>query len=421
MSLVPPLVRIPVGIVAERRRAKSQWIDFIWRPVSALAGVPDTAPWTRLSGDDELAMYYVGGAEVELFPSETSNYRDNLVSGKPQLWVVLRPTDADPPYNLVLVTADPAEGEGYTQNGTDLVDPVPMPESFDRHDRRLHSGASRRAGVLQAQARPRGPRSLGAAQSRAQGPEQMSEDKNFLSRWSRKKRAAVEPPPQAAAPAAEDAKPKESTAAAAAAPAGGAKGARTEADQPKFDLASLPSLELIGADTDIRPFLLPGVPAELTRAALRRVWMADPAIRDFIGLSENSWDFTKPGGVPGFDLSDPGIDVKRLAEELFGAGRKSGEEKSPETASPSIADGPQAPGKAPERPAPVARAKDHDRLKLPTDSVSENAERVPEQGLLAAREDMDTAVQHEPRDGSCLESSPKTPWRSVAELNSLHE
>ena len=81
----------------------------------------------------------------------------------------------------------------------------------------------------------------------------MSEDKNFLSRWSRKKRAAVEPPPQAAAPAAEDAKPKESTAAAAAAPAGGAKGARTEADQPKFDLASLPSLESIGADTDIRP------------------------------------------------------------------------------------------------------------------------------------------------------------------------
>ncbi len=67
----------------------------------------------------------------------------------------------------------------------------------------------------------------------------MSEDKNFLSRWSRKKRAAVEPPPQAAAPAAEDAKPKESTAAAAAAPAGGAKAARTEADQPKFDLASL--------------------------------------------------------------------------------------------------------------------------------------------------------------------------------------
>ena len=130
MSLMPPLVRIPVGIVAERRRAKSQWIDFVWRPVSALAGVPDTAPWTRLAGNDELATYYVGGAEVELFPSETGNYRDNLANDTPQLWVVLRPTGADPPYNLVMVTADPAEGEGYTQTGTDLVDPVPMPESI---------------------------------------------------------------------------------------------------------------------------------------------------------------------------------------------------------------------------------------------------------------------------------------------------
>jgi hypothetical protein len=144
VSLVPPLVRIPVGVVAERRRAKSQWIDFVWRPVSALAGVPDTSPWTRLSGDEELALYYVGAAEVELFPSETSNYRDNLVSGKPLLWVVLRPTDADPPYNLVLVTADPSEGEGYTQTGSDLVDPC---RCRNRSSTRLPppSGASRRA------------------------------------------------------------------------------------------------------------------------------------------------------------------------------------------------------------------------------------------------------------------------------------
>ena len=128
MSNNPPLARIQVGIVAERRRAKSQWVDFIWRPVTALAGVPDTPPWTRLSGDEELALYYVGAAEVELYVSEAPNYRDNLVSGTPQLWVALRPTEAEPPYSLVAVTADPSEGEGYTQNGTDLVEPVPMPE-----------------------------------------------------------------------------------------------------------------------------------------------------------------------------------------------------------------------------------------------------------------------------------------------------
>ena len=33
---------------------------------------------------------------------------------------------------------------------------------------------------------------------------------------------------------------------------------------------------------------------------LRLAWSTDPAIRDFVGLSENSWDFSAPGGVPGF-------------------------------------------------------------------------------------------------------------------------
>jgi hypothetical protein len=32
---------------------------------------------------------------------------------------------------------------------------------------------------------------------------------------------------------------------------------------------------------------------------LREIWR-DPAIRDFVGLSENSWDFTAPETIPGF-------------------------------------------------------------------------------------------------------------------------
>jgi hypothetical protein len=54
----------------------------------------------------------------------------------------------------------------------------------------------------------------------------------------------------------------------------------------------------------------------LARAALRRAWLADPAIRDFIGLSENSWDFTAPGGVPGFG-SVSMEDAKRLLDRLL--------------------------------------------------------------------------------------------------------
>jgi len=67
-----------------------------------------------------------------------------------------------------------------------------------------------------------------------------------------------------------------------------------------FDFVNLPPIQSIGAGTDIRPFLALGVPEDLTRAALRRAWSADPAIRDFIGLSENSGDSNAPAGVPQF-------------------------------------------------------------------------------------------------------------------------
>jgi Protein of unknown function (DUF3306) len=73
-----------------------------------------------------------------------------------------------------------------------------------------------------------------------------------------------------------------------------------EAVEEPFDPASLPSIETITVDTDIRGFLQSRVPAALTRAALRRAWASDPAIRDFIGIAENQWDFNDPTTMPGF-------------------------------------------------------------------------------------------------------------------------
>ena len=119
----------------------------------------------------------------------------------------------------------------------------------------------------------------------------MSADKSFLARWARRKLAAARNAPDQTK--LEDAGDGDSgEAATASLPA--------EVGQALVDPASLTPIETIGAGSDIRPFLAKGVPAYLTRAALRRAWSADPAIRDFIGLSENSWDFNASGGVPGF-------------------------------------------------------------------------------------------------------------------------
>jgi Protein of unknown function (DUF3305) len=128
VSRTKPLISIPIGVVIERRKAKSPWMDLVWRPVAVLPGVPDAAPWTELDGDAERMNFYGGAAEIELYRSDASGYHDNLATGEALLWVVLRPTGLEPPYEIVAVTAEPSEGEASAESMTDLVESVPMPE-----------------------------------------------------------------------------------------------------------------------------------------------------------------------------------------------------------------------------------------------------------------------------------------------------
>jgi hypothetical protein len=125
-------IRIPVGVVLERSKASSPWIDFLWRPVAVLPGEPDVVPWTKLkeSGEEDRATFYAGRVDIEFHASDTASYRDNLSTDRPSLWVVMRPTATEPPYKVVCVTADGSEGESYTAAGDDIVEAVPMPEAI---------------------------------------------------------------------------------------------------------------------------------------------------------------------------------------------------------------------------------------------------------------------------------------------------
>jgi hypothetical protein len=114
-------------------------------------------------------------------------------------------------------------------------------------------------------------------------------DEQFLTRWSRRKQAAK----------ADHAGPAPERAVEAPAPAPVDPAPEVPAP-PEPDLSSLPSIESIDAATDITAFLGRGIPQELSRAALRRAWSADPAIRDFVGLAENAWDFNDPNAMAGF-------------------------------------------------------------------------------------------------------------------------
>jgi hypothetical protein len=141
----------------------------------------------------------------------------------------------------------------------------------------------------------------------------MTEPENFVARWSRLKRqsdrtGAAEADAAPQAPAAREPAPARSEQEVAA----------EEPPAPAFDPASLPPIEAITADTDIRAFLQSGVPAELTKAALRRVWTSDPAIRDYIGLAENQWDFTDPTAMAGFGPLRATDNVHELVTQAMG-------------------------------------------------------------------------------------------------------
>jgi Protein of unknown function (DUF3306) len=134
---------------------------------------------------------------------------------------------------------------------------------------------------------------------------------NFLKRWSHRKRAehaqrsAVPEPPSAAT---ERGAAKENDTATA----------DVGAPVPEPPTADLPPLESINALSQVGAFLAPGVPLELAREALRRAWVTDPTIRDFVGIAENQWDFTDPTGPPGFGPLDASPTLRRIIAELTG-------------------------------------------------------------------------------------------------------
>jgi uncharacterized protein DUF3306 len=149
----------------------------------------------------------------------------------------------------------------------------------------------------------------------------MTDREAFLARWSRRKReaAAARAEPVAEPPAAPAAVERQNSEPPNAAPV-----PRSEPEPA----AELPPIESIDSGTDIRAFLKEGVPQDLARAALRRAFSSDPAIRDFIGLSENAWDFTAPGGVPGFGPFAPDAARQLVAQVLGNSNPGSDEEPS---------------------------------------------------------------------------------------------
>jgi hypothetical protein len=185
----------------------------------------------------------------------------------------------------------------------------------------------------------------------------MSEPENFIARWSRRKREAAEDAEatkSSAAPevAAESAHPIEDRREESDAPP--ARSGASEPPESALDPTKLPPIETITAETDIRAFLAPGVPPELTRAALRRAWAADPKIRDFVGLADYDWDFNAPGAMTGFGSLEMTDELRQQIARMVGRSLGSEPNDRPTQGSAEVGGKPSPAETSAESAAPAA-------------------------------------------------------------------
>ena len=158
--------------------------------------------------------------------------------------------------------------------------------------------------------------------------EENRDGEGFFAAWSRRKRAAARAEAQATdaevqAPASED--EAEAEAGPDAAP-----------EISEEELAALPPVEAITGKTDLQPFMKPGVPAALRKAALRKVWLSntlisghdDPAV-------DYAWDWNAPDAVPGAGGALQGDKVAKMVDDLINRDRG---EPSPNDTSPPASD-----------------------------------------------------------------------------------
>jgi hypothetical protein len=115
-----------------------------------------------------------------------------------------------------------------------------------------------------------------------------------------------------------------------AAPQQAPEAAPESAPEASTEELPLPSLDSIVPGSDLTAFFQKHVPEALRTAALRKLWVTDPEIRNFIEMADYQWDFNNPDSIPGWSSSVESVDVKRMLDRVLGVGR-------PEAEKPTVA------------------------------------------------------------------------------------
>jgi hypothetical protein len=89
------------------------------------------------------------------------------------------------------------------------------------------------------------------------------------------------------------------------------------AAEPELPVEPPPPAETI-ALAEVAPWLSKRLPEGWRETVLRRVWSADEAIRDFKGLADYAWDWSTPGGAPGWGPMLATDDIGKLLARAIG-------------------------------------------------------------------------------------------------------
>lgn len=120
---------LPIGIIVRKSPGVTRWAKWSWRVVAVLPGA-GPADWRELRRDGETVEYHAATLNLDLWSSDTEAYLVALSAKIPSLIVVLRETQNSPtgmPFEPMIVTASPYEGQDYLDSGDGLIESVPMP------------------------------------------------------------------------------------------------------------------------------------------------------------------------------------------------------------------------------------------------------------------------------------------------------
>lgn len=125
----PPALTLPVAVLVERRPGSTPWQAQLWRAAAVLDAAPPVPPGTLLRRDGAAELIFLGEAGIALHRTDTPNYLENLETGAPRVWVLLRP-EASEGVALQAVTVDPGEAEVFAESQSAWLEALPLPAAL---------------------------------------------------------------------------------------------------------------------------------------------------------------------------------------------------------------------------------------------------------------------------------------------------